>query len=222
MDVDPTVAAAVLGLVVLAVVLWASGALKGSGGGGAKSLAKKAKAAEAAEADVGIFYGTETGTASMFAKKTAKAIASRYGGRVSATPVDFEDLQEDEAIAVLGKERVALILQSSFHIGEAAGGGGNVNYILENAEKDALKGLTVAFFGLGDKSFEIFNGGCKKMRTAMVDRCGAKELLEPTYGDTGGDNPSGKGDSIVSLDECHDRWIESVLPKLDAHLGIKA
>merc|ERR1712118_337585 len=55
-----------------------------------------------------------------------------------------------------------------------------------------MGGLTVAFFGLGDKSFEIFNGGCKKMRTAMVDRCGAKELLEPTYGDTGGDNPSGR------------------------------
>lgn len=222
MGVDPTVAAAVLGLVVLAVALWASGAFKGSGGGGAKSLAKKAKAAEAAEADVGIYYGTETGTASMFAKKTAKAVASRYGGRVAATPVDFEDLQDDEAIPVLGKERVALILQSSFHIGDCAGGGSNVNYVLENAEKGALKGLTVAFFGLGDKSFEIFNGGCKKMRRAMVDRCGAKELLEPTYGDTGGDNPSGKGDSIVSLDECHDRWVESVLPKLDALLGIKA
>merc|ERR1712118_131659 len=102
------------------------------------------------------------GTASMFAKKTAKAIASRYGGRVSATPVDFEDLQEDEAIAVLGKERVALILQSSFHIGEAAGGGGNVNYILENAEKDALKGLTVAFFGLGDKTSRSSTAGARR------------------------------------------------------------
>ena len=222
MEVDPMVAAAVLGVVVLAVVLWVSGAFKGSSGGGSKALAKKEAAAEQAEADVGIYYGTETGTAAMFAKKTAKAIAKRYGGRVSATPIDFEDLQDQEALPVLGKEKVALILQSSFHIGDCAGGGSNVNYVLENAEEGSLKDLTVAFFGLGDKSFEIFNGGCKKMRRALVERCKVKELLEPVYGDTGGDNPSGEGSGIIPLDEYHDRWVQSVLPKLDKFLGIKA
>ena len=116
----------------------------------------------------------------------------------------------------------ALASASAGYIGMFTATRANVRTTTAAAESGAPAALTVAFFGLGDKSFEIFNGGCKKMRTAMVDRCGAKELLEPTYGDTGGDNPSGKGDSIVSLDECHDRWIESVLPKLDAHLGIKA
>ena len=183
--------------------------------------AKKAAAAEAAEADVGIFFGTETGTAQTFAKRTQAAIKKRYGGKVSATPIDFELIEEDP-LPVLAKERVALVMQSSFHDGDCAGGGSNVLPVLETAAKGSLGDLTIAFFGLGDRDFTHFNGGCKKLRAAFVDRCGAAELAAPVYGDTSGDNANGRGDGRVNLFTFHDQWIEDILPKLDKFLGIAA
>lgn len=146
-----------------------------------------------ADAAVLVAHASQTGTATRFAEATGAAL--RAGGEsVAVAPLGTLRPQD------LARRRVVLILVSSTGDGDLPD---TARAFVETLAPDALAGVSVALFMLGDRSYDHFCGGGERLRTALK-AAGAEEAMPAARAD---------GDPTAA-------W-EAWLDELDLRLGLK-
>jgi sulfite reductase alpha subunit-like flavoprotein len=147
-----------------------------------------------------IYFGSQTGTAERFVAEL-QAAASLQG--FSPTVQDLNSLSLDTLAAL----PVVLIVCSTQGKGDAPD---NATKFLKAAQTAVKLGETklntpFAVFGLGSLEYmDTFNKCSKGVRDALL-KLGAREVLEPVF-----------GDETLDLHEDFTKWVNTILPVLQA------
>ncbi|EDQ90706.1 uncharacterized protein MONBRDRAFT_16143 [Monosiga brevicollis MX1] len=148
-----------------------------------------------AEAQIVIFYGSQTGTAEDFAMRLAGE-AKRYG--IKALVIDPQDADMTQLSELSTIENaVALFCLATYGEGEPTDNAQAFHDLLEEKteeENDWLENVNYAVFGLGNKTYEHFNA----MATFVDDKLkagGGRRLIDV-----------GMGDDDVNLEEDFLEW----------------
>lgn len=178
-----------------------SGDRRVSGGPTTAAAAKPA----ASKKSVLVLFGSQTGTAEMFAKTIA-----REGGKLGV-PVQLRDT-EDYEVSNLEDEQMVILVCSTYGEGEPTDSMKSFHDWMmsdcrENGEE--LKNVKYTVFGLGDRQYKYF---CEE--GVVMDRrftqLGAKRIYGMCCGDTGNG----------SIEEEFDEWCTKLWPAVGSELGI--
>lgn len=142
-----------------------------------------------------IFYGSQTGTAEDYAHKFAKELKSKFKLNVMIADLedyDFESLNELDCIVSF--------LISSYGEGDFPDSSVAFETHLNALEDGELSNLKYTIFGLGNSTYEFYNGAATKANSLLKN---AGATLIGSYGQ--GDDGAG------TLDEDYLSWKESTL-----------
>lgn len=161
-----------------------------------------------------ILYGSQTGTAEDYCKKFAKELHSKFK-ELQILCGDFESFDFDQPNTLgdlVGKVKAVVIFMSTYGEGELPDPCVNFDDYLNNfLESDELKGLPVMIFGLGNSTYEFFNGAAKRLKEKLVDEAGATLLGEVGAGD----------DSVGNTEEEYVAWKDKALEIIENELGLE-
>lgn len=182
---------------------------------------------------IGIFFGTETGTTRLIAKK----IQARLGDDVAAKPVNVNRIQPADLL-----QYDALILGTpSYGVGEIPGRSAGCleanweEFLAQLPPNTRLDGKRIALFGLGaqERYAERFASSLRKLHDTLRDM--GAELIGawPTTGYTFEYSASAVGDQFVGLvidqrtqgmltEQRLEAWVAQVRPQLLQRLGLPA
>lgn len=134
------------------------------------------------QTEMSVYYGSQTGTASGFAKTLADE-AVQYG--VKAKVVDLATFDP----SVLSKEKLAIFVIATYGRGGPTDNAKKFyQWLVSPAEikPDSFKSTMFAVFGCGDRGFKFFNKMAKDVTDKLVAR-GANKIYETGMGDASED-----------------------------------
>jgi len=181
---------------------------------GLETPSKKVKSAAsdvAANPTIGVFYGTQTGTAEQYALDLSKKLKENF--QVDVVIKDLEELGDDVdgAPQRFTKPDMCLVLCSTYGDGEPPDTAMKFfDWLKEQADEsedmnEAMKplyGCKYAVFGLGNTQYEHFNKSGKVL-DQYLHLCGGERAMK-----------IGLGDDDDSIEEDFNKWTEAALELL--------
>lgn len=153
-----------------------------------------------------VLYGSQTGTAEDYAKKFSKELAAKFSLNVMCADVenyDFENLKE------LSSNTVVSIFVATYGEGEFPDGAVQFEDYLNDLDEGALSNFRYTLFGLGNSTYEFYNGASKKVLKHM-QKAEATLIGEHGLGD----------DGAGTTDEDYLSWKESTFEILKDQLHL--
>lgn len=161
-----------------------------------------------------ILYGSQTGTSEDYCKKFAKELHSKFK-ELQILCGDFESFDFDQPNTLgdlVGKVKAVVIFMSTYGEGELPDPCVNFDDYLNNIlDADELKGLPIMIFGLGNSTYEFFNGAAKRLKEKLVDEAGATLLGEIGAGD----------DSVGNTEEEYVSWKEKAFEIIEKEFDLE-
>ncbi|GMM59002.1 hypothetical protein DAKH74_056190 [Maudiozyma humilis] len=130
-----------------------------------------------------ILYGSQTGTAEDYARKFGKELTARF--HLNVMCADLENFDFD-SLNSLPEGVIATFVISTYGEGDFPDGAVNFEQYLNEVEDspDALDNLRFSIFGLGNTTYEFYNGAAKKALEKLT-AAGAQLIGEMGVGDDG-------------------------------------
>lgn len=157
------------------------------------------------DADMVIFWGSQSGTAERMANRLAKECHQRFSLKVLS--VDASDY-ESSSIAQIPRNKLAIFMASTFGEGDPSDNMHDMWSWLNTASDKSLEDLKYMAFGLGNSNYKHYN----EVINVVVDRLnalGAQPLL-----------PTGRADDAQGETEEHYlEWKEQVFEAFRTQLG---
>lgn len=153
-----------------------------------------------------VIYASQTGTAEDYAKKFAKELTAKFSLNVMCADVenyDFETLHE------LPSDIVISIFVSTYGEGEFPDGAVQFEDYLNEISEGGLSKIRYTLFGLGNSTYEFYNGASKKVLEHM-QKAEATLLGEHGLGD----------DGAGTTDEDYLAWKENIFEALKDQLHL--
>ncbi|KAH3899163.1 NADPH--hemoprotein reductase SCDLUD_004592 [Saccharomycodes ludwigii] len=161
-----------------------------------------------------VLYGSQTGTTEDYAKKFAKELMAKFGGELNVMCGDLENYDFDNLNELPANIIVSIFIST---YGEGDFPDSSIpfeDYLnsLDPSEKP-LSSLKFTLFGLGNSTYEFFNGAGKKCKEKLIENGGAQLIGE--YGEA--------DDGMGSTDDDYTNWKDKILVvlkdklKLDEH-----
>ncbi|XBW35715.1 hypothetical protein QEN19_001285 [Hanseniaspora menglaensis] len=169
---------------------------------------------EANKKDFLILYGSQTGTAEDYCKKFAKELHSRFKElHILCGDFDNFDFEDPNTLGnLVGKVKCLVIFMSTYGEGELPDPCANFDDYLNNVlESDELKNLPIMIFGLGNSTYEFFNGAAMKLKEKLVDEAGAKLIGQIGAAD----------DSIGNTEEEYVSWKDAAFELIEQEFNLK-
>ncbi|CCH58807.1 hypothetical protein TBLA_0A10290 [Henningerozyma blattae CBS 6284] len=154
-----------------------------------------------------VLYGTQTGTAEDYAKRFSKELVNKFGLNVLCVDVenyDFDTLNE------LPEDVIVSFFFSTYGEGEFPDGAIGFEQYLQNASMGSLSNIRFTLFGLGNSTYEFFNGASKK---ALEGLTAAGAIQVSAIGEA--------DDANGTTDEDYLSWKENTFDKLKELLNLK-
>ncbi|AQZ17567.1 NCP1 (YHR042W) [Zygosaccharomyces parabailii] len=153
-----------------------------------------------------VLYASQTGTAEDYAKKFSKELAAKFSLNVMCADVEnyeFDTLHE------LPQNVVVSFFVSTYGEGEFPDSAVHFEDFLSNADEGDLSNLRYTLFGLGNSTYEFYNGASKKvlehLKKSQATLIGEHGLADDGAGTT---------------DEDYLAWKESVFEALKDQLHL--
>ena len=153
-----------------------------------------------------VLYASQTGTAEDYAKKFSKELAAKFSLNVMCADVEnyeFDTLHE------LPQNVVVSFFVSTYGEGEFPDSAVHFEDFLSNADEGDLSNLRYTLFGLGNSTYEFYNGASKKvlehLKKSQATLIGEHGLADDGAGTT---------------DEDYLAWKESVFEALKDQLNL--
>lgn len=153
-----------------------------------------------------VFYASQTGTAEDYAKKFAKELTAKFALNVMCADVEYYDF---ESLNNLPDDCIVSFFISTYGEGDFPDGAVHFESFLSDCSPTDLENLSFTCFGLGNSTYEFFNGASRKAAKYLVE-AGAKQIGEAGEGD----------DGTGSTDEDYLSWKESILEELKSRLHL--
>lgn len=161
-----------------------------------------------------ILYGSQTGTAEDYCKKFAKELHSKFK-ELQILCGDFENFEFNDPNVLgnlVGKVRGLVIFMSTYGEGELPDPCASFDDYLNNVlETNELKDLPIMIFGLGNSTYEFFNGAATRLKEKLVDEAGAKLLGKIGAGD----------DSIGNTEEEYVSWKDAAFDIIEKEFNLE-
>lgn len=128
-----------------------------------------------------VLFASQTGTAEDYAKKFAKELAAKFSLSVMCADIehyDFDNINE------LPENVVVSFFISTYGEGDFPDGAVNFEDYLSDASSGDLGNLRFTLFGLGNSTYEFYNGAAKKA-LEHLKRAGSALVGELGQGDDG-------------------------------------
>lgn len=158
-----------------------------------------------ANADIVIFWGSQSGTAEKLANRLCREIRQRFGkNTIAADMSDFEP----SSLPHIPSTKLAFFIVSTYGEGEPSDNLSELWYWLEGVSKAPLSQLRYAALGLGNSNYKHYNAVVDCV-TTRLDTLGAQAIL-----------PLGKADDAKGETEEHYLdWKNSVFNVFKTNLG---
>lgn len=153
-----------------------------------------------------VFYASQTGTAEDYAKKYAKELTAKFALNVMCADVEYYDF---ETLNNLPDSCIVSFFISTYGEGDFPDGAVHFENFLSNCSSTDLENLSFTCFGLGNSTYEFFNGASRKAVKYLVE-AGAKQIGEAGEGD----------DGTGATDEDYLSWKDAVLEELKSRLHL--
>lgn len=153
-----------------------------------------------------VFYASQTGTAEDYAKKFAKELTAKFALNVMCADIEYYDF---ESLNSLPDDCIVSLFISTYGEGDFPDGAVHFEDFLSNCSAAGLENLNFTCFGLGNSTYEFFNGASRKAVKYLLE-AGAKQIGEVGEGD----------DATGSTDEDYLSWKESILEELKTRLHL--
>ncbi|CEP63777.1 NADPH--hemoprotein reductase LALA0_S09e02278g [Lachancea lanzarotensis] len=153
-----------------------------------------------------VLYGSQTGTAEDYAKKFAKELVSKFSLRVMCADVEAYDL---ENLHNVPKDIVVSIFLSTYGEGDFPDAAVPFEDYLSGLNSGDLENVRYSIFGLGNSTYEFFNGAAKKANK-LLSEGGAKLLGKCGEAD----------DGAGTTDEDYMAWKEQFMDLLKSELAL--
>lgn len=153
-----------------------------------------------------VFFGSQTGTAEDYAKKFAKELAAKFPLNVMCADVenyDFDTLNE------LPSNVIVSFFFSTYGEGDFPDGAIHFEEFITGLNEHNLSNVKFTMFGLGNSTYEFFNGASKKALKYLLE-AGAQEIGK--YGE--GDDGAG------TTDEDYLSWKENTMDAIKDYLKL--
>ncbi|GAP91379.2 putative NADPH-ferrihemoprotein reductase [Rosellinia necatrix] len=159
-----------------------------------------------------IFWGSQSGTAEVFAQKLARECRLRYG--LDSIAVDLSDY-DPETISQIPEAKLTIFILSTFGEGDPSDNtAGFWEWLHKDPSKVSLPNLQYAAFGLGNSNYKYYNRVVDVV-VSSLDKAGAKSFLplgraDDANGETEEDFLAWKADLFATLEKnlgCHEREI---------------
>ncbi|SCU86839.1 LAMI_0D03796g1_1 [Lachancea mirantina] len=153
-----------------------------------------------------VLYGSQTGTAEDYAKKFGKEMAAKFSLNVMCADVENYDL---ENLNDLPSNVIVSLFISTYGEGDFPDGAIPFEDFLTARESGDLSNVKYTLFGLGNSTYEFFNGAAKRVEKYM-NEAGATRV-----------GPFGEADDGAgTTDEDFLTWKDSVMEELKDQLGL--
>ncbi|KAJ2993497.1 hypothetical protein NUW58_g1822 [Xylaria curta] len=124
--------------------------------------------------EVVIFWGSQSGTAEIFALKLARECHIRYG--IKAMAVDLSDY-DSETISQIPETKLAIFILSTFGEGDPSDNAGRFWELLRKESSELfLPSLHYAAFGLGNSNYKYYNNVVDVI-VDVFNKAGAKAFM---------------------------------------------
>ncbi|SCU87972.1 LADA_0E07382g1_1 [Lachancea dasiensis] len=153
-----------------------------------------------------VLYGSQTGTAEDYAKKFAKELAAKFSLKVMCADVESYDV---EGLNKLPSDVVVSIFLSTYGEGDFPDGAVPFEDYLAGLNEGDLENLRYTLFGLGNSTYEFFNGASKKVHKYLSE---AGATLLGKYGEA--------DDGAGTTDEDYLAWKDPLMDLLKSELGL--
>lgn len=159
-----------------------------------------------------MFYGSQTGTAEEFSIRLAKEAKHRFG--ISSLVCDPEEYDFDK-LDQLGEDQAAIFVVATYGEGDPTDNCEQFWEFIMNEEVEfsnggnTLENLNYIIFGLGNRTYEHFNGVARKL-DARLEALGAHRVGE-----------RGEGDDDKALEEDYLEWKDPMWEDFAKRLGVE-
>lgn len=153
-----------------------------------------------------VLYGSQTGTAEDYAKKFAKELTAKFSLNVMCADVEnyeFDHLNE------LPSDVIVSFFVSTYGEGDFPDGAVPFEDYLNTLEDGDLSNVKYTLFGLGNSTYEFFNGAAKKAHKKLSN---AGANLVGIYGEA--------DDGAGTTDEDYLSWKDALLEELKTVLSL--
>lgn len=152
-----------------------------------------------------VLFASQTGTAEDYAKKFAKELASKFSLKVMCGDIeqyDFENINE------LPDNVFVTLFISTYGEGDFPDGAVQFEDFISNASEGSLDTLKFSLFGLGNSTYEFYNGAARKaldyLKAAGATLVGDFGQGDDGAGTTDEDYMTWKGNTFETLkDKLH-------------------
>ncbi|KAI0967918.1 hypothetical protein F4678DRAFT_482654 [Xylaria arbuscula] len=157
---------------------------------------------------IAIFWGSQSGTAEIFAQKLARECHLRYG--LDAIALDLSDY-DSETIAEISEAKLAVFILSTFGEGDPADNTyGLWEWLHKDSAKTSLSNLQYAAFGLGNSNYKYYNRVADVIVNSL-DKAGARSFM-----------PLGKADDATGeTEEDFLAWKDNLFTVLQEKLDLQ-
>ncbi|SCV05562.1 LANO_0H10220g1_1 [Lachancea nothofagi CBS 11611] len=153
-----------------------------------------------------VLYGSQTGTAEDYAKKFAKELSAKFSLKVMCADIENYDMQN---LNELPANVVVSIFLSTYGEGDFPDGAIPFEDFLTGLSSGDLENVRYTLFGLGNSTYEFFNGASKKAQKYLSE-AGA------TLVGKSGEADDGAG----TTDEDYMTWKDALMALLKSELGL--
>ncbi|CCH60125.1 hypothetical protein TBLA_0C03210 [Henningerozyma blattae CBS 6284] len=154
-----------------------------------------------------VVFGSQTGTAEEYAKKFSKELKTKFGLNVMCVDIDNYDF---DTLNQLPTGTFVSFFISTYGEGDFPDTAVGLDTFLSSADPESLNKLKFTIFGLGNSTYEFFNGASKRALKGLVD-AGATHIGKFGMAD----------DGFGTTDEDYLSWKDEILDILKAEGDFK-
>ncbi|KAL6406876.1 NADPH cytochrome p450 [Ilyonectria robusta] len=157
-------------------------------------------------ADLVVFWGSQSGTAEGFAQRLARESHQRF--KLKPVVADLSEY-DAESVARLSAQTLAVFIVSTYGEGDPSDNAQDFVSWMNSTAKASLEHVKFAAFGCGNSNYRYFNKTVDEVVTAMA-KFGATQIL-----------PTGKGNEATrTTEEDFMDWKERLFSTLASNLGL--
>ncbi|CCD24054.1 NADPH--cytochrome P450 reductase NDAI_0C03940 [Naumovozyma dairenensis CBS 421] len=154
-----------------------------------------------------VLFGSQTGTAEDYAKKFSKELSSKFNLNVLCADLELYDY---DTLSELPNNVLVSIFMSTYGEGDFPDGAIPFETFLTTTGENSLTNLNFSIFGLGNSTYEFYNGAARKV-LKYLQSAGGNLLGSIGEGD----------DATGSTDEDYLTWKESIMAELKNKLHLE-